>query len=60
MIEKIWNEEKVPAEWKEGLIIKILKKGDITNCNNWRGTTLLSVPSKVISRIILKRIKNVV
>jgi hypothetical protein len=59
-LEKIWNEEKVPVEWKEGLIIKIPKKGDTTNCNNWQGITLLSVPSKVLSRIILNRIKDVV
>jgi hypothetical protein len=59
-LEKIWNEEKVSVERKEGLIIKITKKGDTTNCNNWQGITLLSVPSKVLSRIILNRIKDVV
>jgi hypothetical protein len=35
MLEKISNKEKVPTEWKESLIIKIPKKGDITSCNNW-------------------------
>jgi hypothetical protein len=27
-------------------------------CDNWRGITLLSVPSKVISKILLKRINE--
>jgi hypothetical protein len=36
------------------------QKGDITKCNNWRGKTLLSIPSKLHSRILLNRIKNVV
>jgi len=29
-------EEKIPEDWEEGLIIKILKKGDLSNWNNWR------------------------
>jgi hypothetical protein len=60
LFEKIWQEEKVPKEWKEGIIVKIPKKGDTTNCSNWRGITLLSVSSKILSRIIVNRIKNVV
>jgi hypothetical protein len=58
LLEKIWTEEKLPKDWKQGLIVKLPKKGDITNCNNWRGITLMSVPSKVLSRIILNRIKE--
>jgi hypothetical protein len=26
LLEKIWNEEEVPKEWREGLIVKIPKK----------------------------------
>lgn len=44
--------------WKEGLILKLPKKGDKTYCKNWRGITLLSIPSKLLSRIILNRIKD--
>jgi hypothetical protein len=50
--------EKVPEEWKEGIIVNIPKKGDTTNCNNWRGITLLSVPSKILSRTIFNRVKK--
>jgi hypothetical protein len=31
----IWKEERVPKDWKEGIIVKIPKKGDYRNCNNW-------------------------
>ena len=34
------------------------KKGDLENCNNWRGVTLLSVPSKVLGRVIIVRIRD--
>ena len=47
-------------EWKEGYIVKIPKKGDCSECQNWRGIQLLSVPSKIFTRIILERIKEAV
>ena len=60
LLEKIWKEEKISEDWEEGLIIKILKKGDLSYCNNWRGVTLLSIPSKILAIIILNRIQNMV
>ena len=57
---KIWEEEEVPADWREGYLIKIPKKGDLRNCANYRGITLLSVPGKVFNRIILERMKDMV
>jgi hypothetical protein len=56
LLKKIWK-EKIPEEW-EGLIIKIPKKGDLSNCNNWRGITLLSILSKILTRVILNRKQN--
>ncbi|KAL9960159.1 hypothetical protein ACROYT_G033572 [Oculina patagonica] len=56
----IWQEEQLPGDWRKGLIVKIPKKGDTTECTNWRGITLLSVVSKVFTRIILTRIQNAV
>ncbi|VDP57818.1 unnamed protein product [Schistosoma curassoni] len=44
VLENIWEEEQVPMDWKEGYIIKIPKKGDVSKCENSRGITLLSVP----------------
>lgn len=58
LIKQIWHEEKVTNEWKQGTIVKIPKKGDVTQCSNWRGITLFLVPSKVLARIILNRIQE--
>ena len=60
LFEKIWTEEKYPNDWKEGHLVKIPKKGDLSNCNNYRGITLLSIPGKVFTRILLERIKEAV
>ena len=60
LFKEIWQAKHVPDEWKEGYLIKLPKKGDLSNCSNYRGITLLSVPGKVFSRIILNRIKDAV
>lgn len=57
---RIWEEEKTPTEWAEGHIVKLPKKGDLRKCNNYRGITLLSVPSKVFNRVILNRLQEIV
>ena len=56
ILGNIWNSEELPACWKTGLIVKLPKKGDLKDCNNWRGIMLLSATSKVLSRVILNRI----
>ncbi|XP_059176593.1 uncharacterized protein LOC131956194 [Physella acuta] len=55
---QIWEEEIIPSNWKLGYLITLPKKGNLTQCNNWRGIMLLSVPSKVLTRIILERLRD--
>ena len=57
LFNRVWTEEKVPEDWQKGIIIKLPKKGDLTECGNWRGINLLSVPGKVFCRVLLHRIK---
>ena len=35
LFSKIWEKEEVPVQWKEGIVIKLPKKGDLTDCNNY-------------------------
>lgn len=58
LLNTIWKQEKIPEEWKTGTIIPLPKKGDLSNCSNWRGITLLSLPSKVLTIVILNRIRD--
>ena len=58
LFAKVWDKEHFPTDWREGHLVKLPKKGDLSNCNNYRGITLLSIPGKVFNRVILDRIKE--
>ncbi|VDP51453.1 unnamed protein product [Schistosoma mattheei] len=60
LFKKTWEEEQVPMDWKEGHLVKMPKKGDLSKCENYRRITLLSVPSKVFSRVLLNWMKDAV
>lgn len=60
LFRHIWTHDTIPNDWAKGLIIKLLKKGDQSDCNNWRGITLLSVPSKILLRVLLNRIDDAI
>ncbi|KAL9958972.1 hypothetical protein ACROYT_G036051 [Oculina patagonica] len=60
LFRDIWETDTIPDDWTKRLIVKIPKKGDLQNCDNWRGITLLSIPSKVFCRILLARIETAI
>ncbi|KER29869.1 hypothetical protein T265_03567 [Opisthorchis viverrini] len=45
----------IPAEWSASTVIPVFKKGARPSCKNHRGINLVSVVSKVLSGIILRR-----
>jgi hypothetical protein len=56
LICSIWNKKELPQQWKESIIVPIHKKGDKTDCNNYRGMTLLSTAYKILFNILLVRL----
>jgi len=56
LITSIWKKEKLPEEWKESITVPIHKKGDKTDCNNYRGISLLQTTYKILSNIMLSRL----
>ena len=53
---EIWERETIDFLKRGGLP----KKGDLGNCDNWRGVTLLPITSKVFSKIIHTRMAEAV
>ena len=52
-----WKLGKLPAEWKEGIVLSLYKeKGSRSECSSYRPITLLSVPGKVFAHVLLARL----
>jgi len=57
LVRQIWEEERIPEEWKETIIVPIHKKGDIDRCENYRVIALGIAAYKILSNIILRKDK---
>jgi hypothetical protein len=53
LIIPIWNKEELSHQWKESVVVPIHKKGDKTDCSNYRSISLLSTSYKMLSNILL-------
>jgi hypothetical protein len=56
LIKLIWNKEELPHKWKESTVVHIHRKGDKTDCSNYRGISLLPTSYKILSNILLARL----
>ena len=55
---KVWNGGEVPQQWKDATIKVLYKKSDRSNCNNYRGISLLSHAGKVLLKIVANRLND--
>ena len=54
-----WREGAVPQDMRDANIVTLYKnKGDRTDCNNYRGISLLSIVGKLFARVILSRLQR--
>jgi hypothetical protein len=52
----IWNKDELPQQWNESIILPIYKKGNKTDCNNYRVVSFLSTAYKILSNILPARL----
>jgi hypothetical protein len=54
--DSIWGKEELPEDWKESVVVPIYKKEDKTDCNNYRGISLLLTTYTILSTVLLSRL----
>ena len=54
LYNRIWNGD-FPNSWNEASIVSIPKKGDLTDCDNYRGISLINNGIKLITKVITNR-----
>ena len=56
--QEIWEMKEWPKEWTQPLVIPLPKKDNLKQWQNYRTISLISHPSKIILRVMLKRLKT--
>jgi len=59
LVRQFWEEERIPEEWKETIIVPVLKREDRDWCTNYRGIALGNAAYKILSNIILGKINHI-
>ena len=52
VISDVWGQQIVVSDWRDAEVVPIPKKGDLHDCDNWRGISLLDTVGKVFTRIL--------
>ena len=58
LCNKAWQESTIPEEWGKSLLVPIPKKGDLSNCSNYRTISLINHTGKVLLTVLLNRLKS--
>ena len=59
VISDVWGQQVV-SDWRDAEVVPIPKKGDLHDCDNWRGISLSDIVGKVFARILQERLQKVV
>jgi len=55
IIYSIWNEEELPEQWKDLVVVPVYKKG-VKTYTTYRSTSLLSTTYKLLCNILLSKL----
>jgi len=58
LANKIYETGVIPRQMKESVFIPLPKKGNLLECGNYRLISLMSHVTKIILRVIMRRVRN--
>ena len=59
LLRRIWEEERIPEEWKETILVPLYKKGVRDRCENYRGIALGNAAYKILANIIVEKLNHI-
>lgn len=59
ILNQSFNGNKTPDQWSESIVVPILKKGDRSDPNNYRGISLICTASKILNKVLATRLMMV-
>ena len=58
LLVNVWRTGDVPQQWKDSTIKVLHKKKDRSDCNNYRGISLVAHSGKVLLKMVAYRLNN--
>lgn len=58
LCDRVWEGERIPEEWKEGIIVPIAKKEGGQSVKDYRGVTLMTATYKIYLIILAKKLRG--
>ncbi|CAF2127266.1 unnamed protein product [Rotaria magnacalcarata] len=58
LCQQIWKTKQWPSDWKKSIFIPIPKNGTVKDCSNYRTIALISHASKIMLKIIQRRLQT--
>lgn len=56
LLTYMWEQSVIPKGWRAAVIIPLAKKGDLSDCDNYRGISLISVVVKLLTKVVVERV----
>ena len=60
ILQEVWRRKQLPKKWKKSILVPVHKKKDRKIGDNYRGISLLSIPRKVLSLVLLDRLDTII
>ena len=59
LMNNIWTTKCVPKQWCSSAVVSILKKGDVTVMDNYRGISIMGALIKLLMTVVTQRLQDV-
>ena len=58
LLVNVWSTGEVPQQWKDATITVLHERKDLSDCNNYRGISLVAHSGKVLLKMVASRPSN--